>query len=240
MDTATAPRDAAIAARDWRPMAFGVRAARDIRDPLLEPAWFGPRVLVLVAGSTVEIRDEAGAHVTGRRDLEDALVEAVAATGSDTVIADGHLTAAPTRGTVGVGVGFDVLDSIDPAQVGRQMLLGSGGRRARRRDQLEADRARRERVSDEPAVAFVAIDLLWLDETPLLDVPLLERKRLLESALEESALVRRSVHVRPPVEAWFAQWRAFGFREMSVRSANSRYRPGDTADDWTTALLPKR
>ena len=57
----------------------------------------------------------------------------------------------------------------------------------------------------------MAIDLLWLDGESLLDVPLLERKRLLESVLDESELVRRGAFVRPPIETWIGSWRALGF-----------------------------
>ena len=56
--------------------------------------------------------------------------------------------------------------------------------------------------------AFVAIDLLSIDDQSLLDVPLLERKRLLEAAIGEDELVRRTMMVRPPVEAWLGQWKA--------------------------------
>ncbi len=45
--------------------------------------------------------------------------------------------------------------------------------------------------------AFVAIDLLWLDGEPLDDVPLLERKRLLDTVLAQSRLVRVTPFVRP-------------------------------------------
>jgi hypothetical protein len=35
-------------------------------------------------------------------------------------------------------------------------------------------------------------------------------------------------------------WRAQGFRAMSFKAANSRYRPGETARDWTLVDLPRR
>ena len=57
--------------------------------------------------------------------------------------------------------------------------------------------AARSFVSEE-AVSFVATDLLWLDDTSLLDVPLLERRRLLESVIAESDVVRVGAFVRPP------------------------------------------
>jgi len=239
MGATTLPRNALDAALAWRPMEFGSRPARDVRNPIVEPAWNGPRVLVLVTGSNVDIRDERGDRPAVAVDLARAIAAAVAVTGTETAILDGHLTAAPMRGTVGVGVGLEALDGLRPADMGRQLLLGGSNRRDRRRDRLEADLARRAPIPAEGPVAFVAIDLLWIDDTPLVDVPLLERKRLLESVLAESEPVRTSVHVRPPLEAWYGQWRAFGFREVAVRDANGRYRPGERADDWATALIPR-
>ena len=84
------------------------------------------------------------------------------------------------------------------------------------------------------------VDILWLDDEPLLDVPLLERKRVLESALGESRLVRRGTYVRPPVDPWLASWRSFGFSRMSYKAANSRYLPGQTNPQWTVADVPAR
>jgi ATP-dependent DNA ligase len=89
-------------------------------------------------------------------------------------------------------------------------------------------------------VRFVAIDLLWLDGESVLDVPLLERRRLLESVLAESDLVRRGVFVRPPVEAWIGSWRSVGFTGLSYRAANSRYQPGKAGDDWVSTPMPRR
>ena len=86
---------------------------------------------------------------------------------------------------------------------------------------------------------LVVADLLWLDGQSLLDVPLLERKRLLESVLPgdragprpASTSARRS-----------RRGSGRGGRRASVAStfkaANSRYRPGETAPDWTTSRCP--
>ena len=128
---------------------------------------------------------------------------------------------------------------VTPGQLTRQMFLGGGGRNARR-EAIERAEARRIALEPDGPTAFVAVDLLWLDGEPLLQVPLLERRRLLESALQEVDLVRRSVVVRPPVEAWYAQWKTFGIQEFAVKEANSRYVPGGTSRDWVTAPIPRR
>jgi ATP-dependent DNA ligase len=89
---------------------------------------------------------------------------------------------------------------------------------------------------DRPAaIAFVAVDLLTLDGQVLFDLPLLERKRLLESAIVESELVRTSPFVRPPLERWLPSWNALGFTGAMLKAANSRYVPGGLADDWSVA-----
>ena len=87
---------------------------------------------------------------------------------------------------------------------------------------------------------LVCVDLLAIDDQPLLDVPLLERKRLLESAIDENLLVRLGAYVRPPVDPWVGSWRAQGFRAMAYKASNSRYRPGEPNDAWATANIPRR
>jgi bifunctional non-homologous end joining protein LigD len=93
---------------------------------------------------------------------------------------------------------------------------------------------------DDEAVAFVATDLLFLDGDSLLDVPLLERKRLLESVIEPTELVRVGTYVRPPLQTWIATWRRFGFIGLTYRAANSRYHPGEERPDWALVPMPRR
>ena len=81
-------------------------------------------------------------------------------------------------------------------------------------------------------LAFVAIDLLRIDDQPLFDVPLLERKRLLEGLIVQSPLVRLSPWVTPPIHPWLRTWRSAGFRGAMVKAANSRYVPGSTTIEW--------
>jgi ATP-dependent DNA ligase len=81
-------------------------------------------------------------------------------------------------------------------------------------------------------LAFVALDLLSIDNQTLFDVPLLERKRQLEGVLQQSPLIRLSPWVTPPVDAWLRTWRAAGFRGAVVKAANSRYVPGATTAEW--------
>ena len=84
----------------------------------------------------------------------------------------------------------------------------------------------------EPIDGFMSVDLLRIDGTTLLDVPLLERKRLLESVIVPSALLRVSTHVRPPFNTWVATWKAMGLRGGILKAANSRYHPNDDSIEW--------
>ncbi len=88
-------------------------------------------------------------------------------------------------------------------------------------------------------MSYVAFDLLWLDGESLLDVPLLERRRLLDTALAESDVVRRGTFVRPPIGGWIRSWRAQGFVGLTFRAANSRYAPGVANTEWATAPMPR-
>jgi ATP-dependent DNA ligase len=136
-----------------------------------------------------------------------------------------------------VRVGLDSVKS--PGDRVKHIFIGESPLSGKRAALKQADEARMPVPGDEPA-AFVATDLLWIDGQSLLDIPLLERKRVLESALDERELVRRTMVVRPPVESWFAQWRALGFEEVTFKGANGRYRPGTVAEDWTVIVMPRR
>lgn len=83
-----------------------------------------------------------------------------------------------------------------------------------------------------PRASFVALDLVELDGQGLHDVPYLERRRLLESVVQEGHRVRISPVVRMPVSSWLDAWRSNGFDFYFAKHMNSRYRPGEFADDW--------
>ena len=217
----------------WRPMRFGRRASGDIEQPLIEPLWDGIRVLVHVGpDGFVRIVDEAGTDLTSR----DAEVAAAitSAAGAETAVLDGYLTAQATRS--GAGAVIVVAEAPTASQMVGQMVLGKSGERAIsgpvRVPELPHD-------GDE-LVAFVAVDLLEVDDTDLLDVPLLERKRLLGSVIAESGLVRVGIYVRPPVAPWLVSWRSLAFRRIALKAQNGRYVPGADAEDWAAAEIPRR
>ena len=224
-----------IRASDLKPMPYGRTRAANIKNGIWEPLWGGRRALIDVFETGIGIRDEVGDPLDGFDLLRAAIGEAV--TASELVL-DGYLMPAPLRSTEGIDA-VPGMDSIPSAvEMGRQLLVGGGMNS--RRDALDADRSRHMPVPSESPTAFVAIDLLWLDGEPLIEVPLAERKRLLEAVLRDGELVRRTVSVRGPVEAWYPQWLAQGFREVVVKGANSRYTPGVPHPEWATALIPRR
>lgn len=87
-------------------------------------------------------------------------------------------------------------------------------------------------TTDEDRRAFVAVDLLELEEEPLLDVPLQERRRLLESVIDERAQVRVTPAVKQPIGGWLLGWRDSGFTHYLAKHQNSRYAPGERTEDW--------
>jgi hypothetical protein len=218
-------------------MAFGFKDAKRIREPICEPLWWGVRALIYVDQFGVRMRDVEGRVIDGWDDLRDAIVASV---GASDLVLDAYLIPAP-EDTTGVE-SFGDVEMPSSGRFARQFFMGNVGQQRNQEsvDRVENAEARIVDLDPEEPAAIVAIDLLWLDGEPLLDVPLGERKRLLDSVLAERQLVRRTVHVRPPVEAWYRQWRAFGFREFAIKDANSRYVPGGESDLWTTAAIPRR
>jgi ATP-dependent DNA ligase len=153
-------------------------------------------------------------------------------------VLDGFLTKLEPRDGGGVFVSMDSLPSA--SQMASRPLLGIRPTRAEDAVKALEDAREARTFGPDDEVWFVAIDLLWLDGESLLEVPLLERRRLLESVLAESDLVRRGIFVRPPVSAWLGSWRSLGFMGLSYKAANSRYRPGTASSDWITVSMPRR
>jgi len=170
---------------DWRPQQFG-RGLRAIPGAIVEPGWEGVRVLARHENGRCRLSDEEGHDCT---DEFAAVAEALTlAAQADDLILDGYLTVQPTQITAGVPL--STIEAPTPSQMMASMVVGG--------------RAFRPMVSAHPLdpnrpVAFVAVDLLRIDGSALLDVPLLERKRLLDGSLEPSELIRVTPYVREPL-----------------------------------------
>ena len=228
--------DARTAAVDWRPQQFGGGRPNKVENPIVEPLWSGLRVLALVDDGAVTIRDLDGDPVDN--DYAPVAQELAAATRASRLLVDGYLTHQPIQGIAEVAE-RELAEPAGPS-IG-QMWFGSlAGRRNRPEPPPPVDSIERRAPPVDEDVAIVVVDLLWLDSEPLLSVPLLERKRILESVVDESRLVRRGIYVRPPIDSWMGSWRAFGFRRLAFKGANSRYTPGAPNAEWAVADLPTR
>lgn len=225
----------AVTSQAWRAQSFGALAAKEIRDPIVEPLWAGDRVLVVVAtaGAAPHVLDAHGEPLEDPQ-LEPILAELATALLAETVVLDGYLTRQPN-------VDRSLAATMGPkipthGEVMRQFFVGGGSARlARAMGDDEAPP-----IDPELPLTFVAVDLLAIDDQALFDVPLLERKRILETAFSEAELVRRSAFVRPPVGPWLISWRAFGFTEIAYKDANSRYTPGQPNPGWAVTTIPIR
>ena len=230
----TLARDVQTAAATWRPQRF-TESGGDVQDPLIEPLWTGLRVLAVVDGDRVTFRDIDGDPI---EEFDDVAGELAAARLADRLILDGYLTHQVLQEPAAIARRAAEAKSSDAPTMSQMWfgnLLRRGGKKAPSVEQTE----RAAPVVDGD-VALVVVDILWLDDDPLLNVPLLERKRILESAVGESRLVRRGTFVRPPVDTWLGSWRSFGFSRMSYKAANSRYLPGQQNPQWTVADVPAR
>jgi ATP-dependent DNA ligase len=144
-------------------------------------------------------------------DARDILADAILA---DEAVVDGVWTAQPF-----VGDG-------SPARAWAETLAAEG-LDEEIPDPLETERRR----------AFVAVDLIEIDGTPLHDIPFQERRRLLESVVDEGIQVRLSPVVKQPLAGWLVGWRANGFTHYIAKHMNSRYRPGERTEDWLKLSL---
>lgn len=227
-----------LAAR-WLPQRFGRASLARVPDPIVEPLWSGPRILAAIT------RDAAALFHEGTRIAAPAAVAQAlcAALDADAVIAEGVLSAQALATGEGAFTAPDV-PTPSPRRILSSLVLPGTRRRDRMIEEREAairERERRERELAEALaqqVAFIATDLLWIDGEELLEVPLLERKRLLESALRESELVRRTAYVRPTAGGSLVAWKALGFETLAYKAANGRYRPGEVNEGWATAATP--
>lgn len=221
----------------WRPQGFGKARAAAIDDPLVEPLWTGVRVLAHVDAGRTTLRDLDGDPVDDFPEINSALRGAIRA---ERVVVDAHLTHQPVQAIAEVAA-RDSRGAEAPtatAVVG-QWWFG-GLLRRRRKVPLDPESVGRDPLPADADIAIVVVDLLAIDDQPLLDVPLLERKRILESVLVESEYVRRGIYIRPPIDTWIGSWRTFGFNRMAFKAANSRYLPGQPNPDWAIADLPSR
>lgn len=212
---------------EWRPQRIKHgRFVPQIVNPMVEPLWSGTRVIAHYRDSDthdqwgdIEVLDEYGEDATQDAPMAlDFLRRSVLATEA---VIDGIISTQATGG--GEGLAVVLQGRTKPLQ---RMFIGGPA------SDVTFEPAKYGRHEGQPA--FVAVDLLSLDNQQLFDVPLLERKRLLEATIAESELVRLSPVVRPPLRQWFATWRSAGFKGLIIKASNSRYEPGAQTSQWAT------
>ena len=182
---------------------------------LFEPAWRGERLMARVHDGQVTLTDSAGDRVGPEfAEAEDVIAAAVDA---DEALVDGVWTSMPFLGEGSAA--RHLADAIAEEGIADEVP-----------DPLEAETRR----------AFVAIDLVELDGQSLEDVPYLERRRLLTSVVAEDVRVRVTPAVRNPVASWLTAWRANGFTHYVAKHVNSRYHPGEAAEDWLEVSTAER
>ena len=209
---------------------YGDGSPARIPDPIVEPLWVGVRALAAVSGQDVAMRDVDGEPVGGFDEIAKALAIAVQ---SDEIVVEGFITKQATHAAGRVVAWSEEMPSLGS-------FVGLRRNRALDATKLKEEALAATMFEPEDPLAFVATDLLWLDDTSLLDVPLLERRRLLESVVQESDGVRIGTFVRPPIDHWVGSWRAQGFGGLTYKAANSRYLPGRKNPDWAIGGMPRR
>jgi bifunctional non-homologous end joining protein LigD len=209
---------------DWRPQQFG-HGERANSATLVEPGWDGVRVIARVEDGSSRFFDEHGNDRTAEfPDLAEAVTAAARA---GELILDGYLTVQATQITVGVPM--STIEPATPNQMMASMIVGG---------RVITPAVGEHPIDRDRPLAFVAVDLLRIDGTALLDVPLLERKRLLDGALTESEVVRFTPYVREPFDSFIASWRGLGFGRLFFKAANGRYSPGRRNDTWSVKPMP--
>jgi ATP-dependent DNA ligase len=200
------------------------RARPVIRDPVVEPFWTGLRVLAHVgpgatadAGPVARLLADDGSDLGP--ELPDIAAQVTAAVRALDAVVDGIVTS-----QVGLqGVGAAPITEVR-ASATAVIMRGTAD--------IDIVPRGRDSTGAPDEEGFVAVDLLSVDGSDLLDVPLLERKRLLESVVAETQHVRLSVLARPPIDPWIATWKALGLRGGMLKAANSRYEPGERSAEW--------
>ena len=209
---------------EWRPQKFGA-GRRAIRDSIVEPSWSGVRVLARLEGGNTRFTDEDGVDCTS--EFADVAAAMTAAALAGDFVIDGFLTVEATQ----VVVGKSINDLPTPTK-GQVMTAWIAG------DRLAPPTAARRELDPDRPIAFVAVDLLSIDGSILLEVPLLERKRLLDGAFTPGDLIRLTPFVRPPIGNFLATWRGMGFGALAYKNVNSRYKPDQRNDDWSILPMP--
>ncbi len=212
-----------------RPQVYAKGSPHKVVDPIVEPLWVGLRTLAAVDDEGALMVDADGEPIPDVEWILDGLANGARA---DALVVDGFVT------KQGGGAGSVYLWADDLPS----MSTLFGLRRDRASDTIKLKEGALDAITFDPddQVRLIVTDLLWVDDTSLLEIPLLERRRLLDSVLVESDFVRIGAYIRPPIHTWVGSWKAQGFEGLTFKAANSRYRPGESNPEWVVSGMPRR
>jgi ATP-dependent DNA ligase len=166
---------------------------------LYEPKWDGFRCIVFRDGDSVELTSRNERPFTR---YFPEVVAALAAQLPDRCVVDGEIILPSVDG---LGLDFDaLLQRIHPAE------------------------SRVRRLAAETPAAFVAFDLLALDDRPLLTTPLRERRAMLDTAL---AGVQAPIYLSPTTTSlpiaqdWFTRFEGAGLDGIIAKGLDGVYTP---------------
>ena len=232
----TPPDDARSLLATLRPQPFGRTSSQAATDPIIEPLWLGIRALAAIDPEGAEVVDEDGDPVTD----QDRVVKALAWPSTPTASSSTATSRSRRRTTRAATSHHRPTSRRPPGRRSTGCCSVSGATAPTNASPRWTRLARPGRSVRTTRSRSWRPICLWLEGESLLHVPLLERKRILESVVIESEVVRLGLYVRPPIEPWIGSWRTQGFTGLTFKSANSRYSPGVASKDWASTPMPRR
>jgi len=100
------------------------------------------------------------------------------------------------------------------------------------RRSLMSDKFKIETAARKHPVCFTAYDLLYAENTPILNKPLSKRVEMLYGLVTESPLLALSRHIEDTGVAFFAAAKEQGLEGIVAKRKESKYFPGKKTKDW--------
>ncbi|MFK7697783.1 DNA ligase [Paenibacillus sp. HJGM_3] len=169
---------------------------------MFEPKWDGHRLLLHKQGDRVALFTRSGQQVTDR--FPEAK-EAAAAIRAHTAVLDGE-------GVV-MREGIPAFDDMSY------------------RLRIRLEHKIKSAVRTHP-FAFIAFDMLYADDSVLMEEPLIDRKRRLEEALPPTPLIMPTLCMEGRGRALYELTRSRNLEGIVAKRSASVYRPGQVSEDW--------
>lgn len=81
-------------------------------------------------------------------------------------------------------------------------------------------------------LAFIAFDILWLNQKNLMDLPLIERKEILKEIIPDAGPIRFSEAFEVEGKDFFSLINDMGMEGIMAKKSDSPYKPGTRSKDW--------